>query len=100
QIVLAASLTLNAQVPAFEVASVKPADPRSATLMRTAIPSPTTLEMTGSIRDLIKFAFTLEDGQIVGGARWMSDERFDIVARTHHPATVDEMRLMLRRLLQ
>jgi uncharacterized protein (TIGR03435 family) len=33
-----------------------------------------------SVRSLIRFAYQVQDFQIVGGGRWIDSDRFDIVA--------------------
>ncbi|MCU1330199.1 MAG: hypothetical protein JWN34_5569 [Bryobacterales bacterium] len=91
---------LSAQEPAFEVASVKVTDPKSHVIMRTGFPSPRTFEATGSLRELVKVAYKLDDLQVSGGERWMSNDRFDITGRAAAPAGLEEMRAMLRQLLK
>ena len=57
------------------------------------------------LRNLIRFAFQVQDFQLIGGPDWIDKERFDIVAKAEHdivpgpPGTVGPGQLMLRSLL-
>ncbi|MGB7220707.1 MAG: TIGR03435 family protein, partial [Vicinamibacterales bacterium] len=90
----------------FEVASVKPnksgggqvmigTDPRTGRFNTVNVP----------LRMLIRFAYQLQDFQVVGGPSWITSDRFDIVAKADGeigPApigTVGPVQLMLRSLL-
>ena len=90
----------------FEVASVKPnksgdgrvmigTDPRTGRFNTVNVP----------LRMLIRFAYQLQDFQVVGGPSWITSDRFDIVAKADGeigPApigTVGPVQLMTRSLL-
>jgi len=96
----------GAQQPplAFETASVKPnksgaeeryfrLDPRGGSL--------TVVNM--QLRDLITFAYQIQNFQLEGGPDWIASDRFDIVARPEREAPStggqDPLRMMLRTLL-
>src|SRR5204863_297355 len=57
------------------------------------------------IRSLIRFAYQLQDFQIVGGPNWIGADRFDITANAEgdvkpsSPGTVGSVQLMMRTLL-
>lgn len=108
RIVVLACVVLTTQVFAFaqasfEVASVKPHTPNAdepfgsieilpgGRLMATGVP----------LRELVRFAYGLQEFQIDGGEEWTSSSRFDVSAKVSDGATgARQMRLMLRSLLQ
>ena len=86
--------------PAFEVATIKPADPDEngkgyffqGDQVRT---------LNTSVNDLITFAFSLQQKQILGGPAWVSSDHFDISGKPDidgGPNTL-QMRGMLEKLL-
>ncbi len=61
--------------------------------------SPGTLTMRGiSLKSAIRWAYHVMDYQVTGPG-WLVTERFDIVAKAPGPATEDELRPMLQKLL-
>src|SRR5437868_3428504 len=68
------------QGPAFEVASIKPNNSgRPGTTIGT---QPGTYRATNvNLRTLIVNAYHLQAFQLSGGPRWITSDRFDIVAR-------------------
>jgi bla regulator protein blaR1 len=71
--------------PAFEVASVKPNESGGLGIQ---IDTPGTDRFTATnvpLRDLIRFAFDVQDIRLVGGPDWIRSERFDIVAKAEQP---------------
>jgi uncharacterized protein (TIGR03435 family) len=109
------TLTLRAQTPAaapkFEVASVK-INKSGETSVRIGMQPGGRFTATNvSLRALIRFAYQLQDFQIVGGPDWvasdrMASDRYDIVAKAENdvppgpPGTVGPMQLMTRSLLE
>jgi uncharacterized protein (TIGR03435 family) len=89
-------------LPAFDVATIKPADPSShggATAWIQA--SPDELKMMGSLKTFLKNAYGIEDDQIAGGPKWLDDDLFEIDAKGSSPFTSPaEVKLMLRALLE
>lgn len=96
--------------PRFEVASIKPSDPRIPRPGRvaqvraapgTAIDTAPGLLRTrnASLKDLIKGAWQLEDYQVSGGPEWTVSARFDVEARAAGPAGRTPLLTMLRALL-
>src|SRR5215211_3457424 len=70
--------------PRFEVASVKPN--RSGDLaIRIDVPAPDRFTATNvPLRELIRFAYDVQDGRLQGGEDWIRSERFDVVAKADH----------------
>jgi uncharacterized protein (TIGR03435 family) len=71
--------------PAFEVASVKPN--KSGSLgIQIDVPGSDRFTATNvPLRDLIRFAYDIQDIRLVGGPDWIRSERFDIVAKAEQP---------------
>jgi uncharacterized protein (TIGR03435 family) len=84
---------------AFEAASVKPADPNSPVVSGTRV-SPGRFTATGSLQSFISMAYDVQDFQISGAPGWLTTERFEIDAKAELPFSTDELKLMLRTLLQ
>jgi len=105
--VVAILLTLGAagapgQVrPAFEVASIKPDDdPARSGFLK---PAPGTLTSANiSVKSYIQWAWQVEGYQISVPAplKAIADSRYAIAAKADGPAPVDQIRLMLQRLLE
>jgi len=83
--------------PTFEVASVKSAaDPGPYHWDW----SPGTLRLRGiNLKQCILAAYQVQDFQVQGGPGWTDSDRYDIDGKADHPATPDELLLMLRALL-
>lgn len=74
----------------FEIASVKPADPtiRTSNVLLGAGESLTIVNVP--LRKIIMYAYDIRDFQLADGPGWISDERYDIVAKS---AMVDSITL-------
>jgi uncharacterized protein (TIGR03435 family) len=104
--IFALSRALSGQPPAFDVASVKPAqhpiDAGGGSHSFVNTPSPGTLRAeNASIQELIEFAYDVKDYQI-SGAHWMetfSGTGYDIDAKAAPGTAKKQMRLMLQALL-
>jgi uncharacterized protein (TIGR03435 family) len=85
---------------AFEVASIKPAEPMTGgKLMVRMGGDPGRLNYSNvSLRDLIRSAYQVKDYQI-SGPDWLSTMRFDVVAKFPEGATRDQVPQMLQTLL-
>src|SRR5688500_18058875 len=106
-VVVVGGMVLSAQapdqaLPAFEVASVKP-----RTLPGTSLSAPQGARPGGAfgmvnstVARLVMYAYDLPDYQVSGGPAWVRTDRFDIAARAGQDASVQDMRLMLRSLLE
>jgi uncharacterized protein (TIGR03435 family) len=88
--------------PAFEVASVKAAESGGppGDIPRNMDTSPGHFAMRNvPLRYAIEWAFDLKDYEITGPEWIKADQRYDIVAKAPGPATDDQMRPMLAKLL-
>jgi uncharacterized protein (TIGR03435 family) len=103
-LVLPAALGQPESPPRFEVVSVKPrvlAGGRGpANAPKTTIdPGMVSMAVTTAAA-LVEFAYACKSSrQVVGGPDWLYRERYDVIARTTHPATRDQQRLMMQALL-
>jgi uncharacterized protein (TIGR03435 family) len=90
--------------PSFEVASVKPSDPREkkpGDIPSNQAGSPGNFIMRNApLAYLLEWAYDLKDYQLVGPG-WMNSPQcgYDIFAKAPGPASESEMKLMLRTLL-
>jgi len=88
------TVTIGAQGPSFEVASVKrnvSGDPRSGT--RT-LPGGRVAITNKALRDIIRQAYGANDIEVVGGPDWIDTDRWDIAATAgpdHADAPLDQM---------
>lgn len=83
--------------PAFEVASIKPADPNANGTYTRSDPDRLTLENV-SLKDCIERAFEVKDFSLVAPA-WLDSARFNIVAKAPARTTRQQVNAMLQRLL-
>jgi Protein of unknown function (DUF3738) len=78
------ALTVCAQEPVFDVASVNPSgSPRDGSGIRNQ-PGRFSTEYT-TLAQLIQYAISAQDFQVVDGPGWIEDTRFDIVANFSPP---------------
>lgn len=86
--------------PAFEVATIKPSKPdeqRTYLIWRGG-----DMQVVNfSLESLVKFAFDLQDKQILGAPAWMSTDKFDIDAKPDTPGqpSGEQLKEMVRKLL-
>lgn len=86
--------------PSFEVADVKPSsssnvEPRKARILpggRLEVPNAT-------LKELIIFAYGVQENAITGLSKWMDNDRFDIVAKAPADSSAEVLRPMLQSLL-
>jgi bla regulator protein BlaR1 len=87
--------------PAFEVASVKPAEPSDKPGFLQSAPG--RLNLSGvTVRMLIQQAWAISGYRIYGGPSWLDSTRYNIAAKAADGAgnlTLDQMRPMLQTLL-
>jgi bla regulator protein BlaR1 len=87
--------------PAFEVASVKPAEPSDKPGFLQSAPG--RLNLSGvTVRMLIQQAWAISGYRIYGGPSWLDSTRYNITAKAADGAgnlTLDQMRPMLQTLL-
>jgi uncharacterized protein (TIGR03435 family) len=67
--------------PAFDVASVKPADTKARILDFRVQPGGRLEVMNQTLRIIITQAFSVKSYQLSGGPSWMDTDRFDIIAK-------------------
>jgi uncharacterized protein (TIGR03435 family) len=87
-----------ADLPAFEVVSIKP---RSADTPVGGIPSSPDrfVRPNVTVAQLIEYAYEVRDFQIIGGPGWMRSDRFEVSAKAETAVPQGQQRLMVRRLL-
>ena len=95
----------KAESATFEVASVKPAEPQSAGMIRIRMsggpgtPDPGQLTYTNvSLKNILMNAYAVKGYQL-SGPKWLDSERFDVTAKIPMGATKEQFRLMLQNLL-
>jgi uncharacterized protein (TIGR03435 family) len=109
-LVLVAAAAPKAQQPvspnlAFEVASVKPNNSGENFISFRNQPGGRFTASNAPLRELIRFAYQLQNFQIVGAPDWASSQRFDIVAKAEGdiqptaPGTPGPIQIMMRNLL-
>jgi uncharacterized protein (TIGR03435 family) len=86
--------------PLFEVATIKPTNPSFGGIL---------IRLTGgkfsatgfTLKDLIAFAYEVDNSQIGGGPEWFASDRYDILGKPEKPGPLsrDSARTMLRPLL-
>ena len=58
------------------------------------------LELLGlTLKDLIGFAFDMDDDRVTGGGKWLDSDHFDIIAKAAPTTTGETLRAMLQTLL-
>jgi len=111
--VVAAGVVAAAQAPAppasspsFEVATIKPADPSSQGQFVRRQPGGRMSTSNMPLRELVRFAYAVQDFQLDGVPAWASNERYDINAKAEGDlppmppgSESDPMILMFRSLL-
>jgi uncharacterized protein (TIGR03435 family) len=85
--------------PAFDVASVKPANPQAgdASFKRSG----TRLTITGyTPRMLIEWAYDIRNDRLIGQSKWLDSTRYDIVAQAPEQPRFGELQMMMQSLLK
>lgn len=89
--------------PAFEAATIKPADPgepQPGDMVRNMTDSPGHLIMRNvPLRFAIEYAWDLKDYEVVGPEWFKNELRYDIVANASGPVPDDQLRPLLQTLL-
>jgi uncharacterized protein (TIGR03435 family) len=91
---------VNTQSPeAFEVVSIK--ERTGDRVIGGASTPDRFVRADATLRDLIRFAFNVQEFQIEGGPGWIASSRFEVNAKAPSvPAGPDGMRALVRRLLE
>src|SRR5262245_66662852 len=74
-------------VPAFDVASVKPSRSADTESSSMVAPGGRYVATNITVRQLIRIAYGLHETQVVGGPDWIGTERFDIEGKAPGFAT-------------
>ena len=82
----------------FDVASVKPSKPGDDSSSWHTRPGYVNMK-NQTLKSLVGIAYSVTDGNIAGGPRWVGVERFDVEARAASPAKDPELLLMMQELL-
>jgi uncharacterized protein (TIGR03435 family) len=86
--------------PSFEVATVKPSKPdEPGKMFRWDGARFSTVNTT--LADLIKFAYGVQDKQILNGPAWLETDKFDLAGQPDIPGSPDDrqLKLMVQKLL-
>jgi uncharacterized protein (TIGR03435 family) len=88
--------------PTFEVASVKPTESRIASTnpLPRAYPGGQFRAGLTTVDGLLAFAYGIRQDLIVGVPDWARQDRFEVSARASSDAPADQIRLMVRSLLE
>jgi len=98
-VALAAAAAGQTPAPrAFDVASIKPAAPITGRPRGNKVLGDGVDFQATTLKYAITFAYTVKDYQVVGPA-WLTDSRWEIVAKAAGPATREDVAGMMRSLL-
>jgi bla regulator protein blaR1 len=97
-LLIAIATCLNAQT-AFEVASVKPADPKSQGMSMAIEPGGRLTATNVSLRSLLREAYGIRDFQIVEPPPWFDSQRYDVSAKGEGASDAGQIKKMLQSLL-
>jgi uncharacterized protein (TIGR03435 family) len=86
-------------LPAFDVASIKPAPHDLQGGGYNFGPGGRTVITNFTLKNLVQIAWHLQDFQIAGGPVWVDSDRFNVEARAEGNPDDEQSRLMLRSLL-
>ena len=96
--VCCAAISLSAQTPSFEVASVKPAAPTPGRGGRTTASGDRISYANTTLLNVLARAYQVKGFQ-VDGPSWIRTERYDIIAKAPDNTPKDQIPLMLQSLL-
>jgi uncharacterized protein (TIGR03435 family) len=101
RILILALLFTAALLPAasFEVASIKPAVPDSSGSSGEDGRNGVLKMYNVTLKNCIRYAYTVAGDQVVGGPAWIDERRYDILAKADHAAGEPELLTMLQPLL-
>jgi uncharacterized protein (TIGR03435 family) len=93
------SALLHSQVPAFEVATVKPHRPDPSGTSGISARNGRLTATGTTLKILIGAAYDVRSDQISGGPGWLDSERFDLVGKAENNASGRELWIMVQPLL-
>ena len=101
-VICAPILIAQQTTPRFEVASIKPTESRtpSGPFIPRAQPGGRFSAGLATVDSLLWFAYGVRQDLIVGGPDWVRQDRFDISAKADTDAPADQIKLMVRSLLE
>ncbi len=82
----------------FEVAEIRPSKPDTKPNFEMKNGRIQAFALT--MKDLISFAYNLDDYMLPGGEKWLDSDRFDIIAKADPTVTDGTLQAMLRTLLE
>ena len=85
--------------PAFEVASIKQNTSGSENFGFSVRPGGVVVAINVTIRQVIRYAYSMQNSSVEGGPDWLDTVRYDITAKAAEAATADQMTLMFQPLL-
>jgi len=89
------------RAPSFEVAEIKPSDPSVLKPGKGRMLPGGQIAVPGyTLRELIMFTYGVTDDMISGGPKWVSEERYDIVAKAPAGSPDSALRAMMQALLK
>ena len=97
--VLAMAAASWAQSPAFDVASVRPANAETKGMNIRCDPAGGFTASNVNLRTLIVLAYNIQDYQLSGAPGWIASERYDVIAKAPADAPKSDTWPMLRALL-
>jgi uncharacterized protein (TIGR03435 family) len=97
-VLLAAGSLAAAQVPTFDVVSVK-RDPSDRPSGIRLLPNGQINAVRVTLHDLILRAYNIHESQVIGGPAWLKTERFELVAKAAEPSGMPRLLSMLEALL-
>jgi len=86
--------------PSFEVATIKPSDPKRPGKLFT-VRGAEVVTINTTLSDLITMAYNLHPKQITGGPAWLESDKYDVTGKPDVPGqpNVDQMKVMLQKML-
>jgi uncharacterized protein (TIGR03435 family) len=86
--------------PSFEVATIKPSKPDTPG-KGFGVRGGRFMTLNTTLMDLVDFAYSVQDKQVLGAPAWVSADKYDIAAQPDIPGTPNEkqLRSMVRKLL-
>jgi bla regulator protein BlaR1 len=98
-----ASAQAAVEIPSFDVASIRPSQPKTTgegRMLHMIKISPEGLTANNiSFSELIQFAYNVAFYEI-SGPEWLKSERYEILAKTATPVALDRLKLMTRTLVE
>ena len=91
---LSAAPQAPAASPTFEVASIKPNNSGTNFINFGMAPGGRFTANNTTVRELIRFAYTVQPFQMEGGPDWIGSERYDVMAKAPEGMQIGQARLM------